>query len=426
MWFAARPMPAVARRLGLQARGSGYWIPSLLEAASRQDGLKFAVTTLRSGRDMQFTEDGVDYFVVSSPPRMYPRRTQQMLRCCAQVAESWRPDLIHVHGCETPFGLLEPMGLAPCPVVVSLQGVLEAYREHLFGVLSRREILSACRARDLLTGRGLLWDWWRMGAMVRRERAILAAIRHGIGRTTWDRAQLQAHSPAATYHHVGEILRPVFFHRRWRLRLVDRNCLFVTNARAPEKGLEVLLEAMARLRRHCPNLHLRVAGQTNAGYAAFLRKHVHLRGLDGHVKFLGYLDGDALCEQLTRAHLFVLPSCIENSPNSLGEAMLLGMPCVASEVGGVPSMLDHARTGLLVPSRDPAAMAEAIAALLDNDRMAQDIGDAARQEASRRHAAGRVVKELVSAYRAIVGRDAEPRRGSSLAAESSPACGGLA
>ena len=67
-----------------------------------------------------------------------------------------------------------------------------------------------------------------------------------------------------------------------------------------------------------------------------------------------------MARELTRSHAFVISSYIENSPNSLAEAMLVGMPCVASFVGGIPSMVDDGRTGLLYPVDDVALLAAQI------------------------------------------------------------------
>ena len=76
------------------------------------------------------------------------------------------------------------------------------------------------------------------------------------------------------------------------------------------------------------------------GYGAFLKSLVKRYGLEGRVCFTGPLNEREMCERYLKANVFVCPSSIENSPNSLGEAQLLGVPCVASYVGGIPDMME--------------------------------------------------------------------------------------
>ena len=105
--------------------------------------------------------------------------------------------------------------------------------------------------------------------------------------------------------------------------------------------------------------------------------------------------------QLESADLFCLPSACENSPNSLGEAMLTGTPCVATFVGGVPSVLDNGKEGILVPSNDPAMMASAIDRLFMDGALARGFANEAYQSAVVRYSPTRVVTQLFNAYNEV-------------------------
>ena len=111
-----------------------------------------------------------------------------------------------------------------------------------------------------------------------------------------------------------------------------------------------------------------------------------------------------MCRQYLASSLYLLCSSIENSPNSLGEAMLLGMPCVAADMGGVSSMLEHGREGLLYPADDPAALAQAILSLLDDPARAAALGEAAHERAVRTHDPARNAADLLSIYETICGQ----------------------
>ena len=113
-------------------------------------------------------------------------------------------------------------------------------------------------------------------------------------------------------------------------------------------------------------------------YQNYTKTLIRQLGLQEAVHYTGPLNEQAMCEQYLHSSLYVLCSSMENSPNSLGEAMLLGMPCVASAMGGVSSLLTHEREGLLYPSEDENALAAAILALLEDPARARQLGKAAR------------------------------------------------
>ena len=76
-----------------------------------------------------------------------------------------------------------------------------------------------------------------------------------------------------------------------------------------------------------------------SGYGRYIRKLIKQYNLNDKIEFLGELNASSMKEEYLKANVFVCPSSIENSPNSLGEAQILGVPCVASYVGGVPDMM---------------------------------------------------------------------------------------
>jgi glycosyltransferase involved in cell wall biosynthesis len=132
----------------------------------------------------------------------------------------------------------------------------------------------------------------------------------------------------------------------------------------PEKGISTLLKAVALVHESLPDLRLEVAG-TGPCYADLLREANQL-GIYEKVQFLGQVSGPA--KVLSRGRVFVLPSYSEGISLTLLEAMAAGVPVVATNVGGTPEVLEDGRTGLLVPAREPVALAEAIRRLwLDED-----------------------------------------------------------
>ena len=182
-----------------------------------------------------------------------------------------------------------------------------------------------------------------------------------------------------------------------------RTILTVANLR-PEKAHEVLLNAAAMLAPARPELRVLVAG--DGPRAAELRALAATLGIADRVEFLGHVDD--VPSLLGRAGAFVLPSRSEAFPNAAMEAMAAGLPVVASAVGGLLDLVDHGRTGLLVPVDDAGGFAAAIEQLMADPERAARIGAAAREDVMSRYSFDRMVRAFEDLYFSHLGLAAQP------------------
>ena len=106
-------------------------------------------------------------------------------------------------------------------------------------------------------------------------------------------------------------------------------------------------------------------------------------------------------ERYLKSQVFVLPSSIENSPNSLGEAMLLGAPCIASDVGGVRCLMTHGVEGLIYPADDPHLLAYDICEMFAHPEKAAQMARAGREHAGKTHDAQKNLEILHQIYTEI-------------------------
>lgn len=416
LWFTNIPMPAVDRRTGKPTTGSGHWMSALLAALRSRPDVELGVATAYPGLpDLDFSEDSVRYFVVGQPRfRSHLGHGPGELAACGGLVDRFRPDIIHVHGSERFYGLLSARHLTSVPVVVSLQGFITACLPVFFGGMRSSEILRVDRLAELATGRGLLWGARDYAKGAEQEREILEGAKAFLGRTRWDRAQVERFNPGAAYFHVDELLRPEFSAEQWASQGCTRGRIFVTNAGNPRRGVESILEAVRTLRnRRDVELHIAGGLASRTGYGRFLLGRIARLGLSDHVHLRGYLDGPTLSRELLGSNVYVTASYVENSPNSLCEAMSLGLPCVASYAGGIPSLLEEGRTGLFFPPGDAALLAQRLEEVLSDDALATRLGAAARRVALERHAPARVVGQLLDAYRAVASGQASRSPGES-------------
>ncbi len=168
----------------------------------------------------------------------------------------------------------------------------------------------------------------------------------------------------------------------------------------PRKGHPVLFEAIQRLKEKYPTLICAVVG-SGTGYRT-LQEDVRRLGLEAHVVFLGAQDNVA--PWLKAMDVFALPSRHEGFPMAIIEAMAAQKPIVATPVGGVADLIEHEKTGLLVPVGDAKALAEAIERLLDQKELAAGLAQAARDRFENQFAMSTLVKRTEALYAEWVDR----------------------
>lgn len=179
-----------------------------------------------------------------------------------------------------------------------------------------------------------------------------------------------------------------------RLGFSGRRIVGIVAKLSQIKGHRYLLEAMRLLLESHPDASLMIVG--DGPLRSRLEKQTAELGLSDSVRFVG--SRDDVASLLKVMSVFVLASTSEGSPNAVLEAMAAGLPVVATEVGGVPEMVSNGRTGVLVPAKDPEAMAAALAGLLDDGERAAAMGRAAREAVEREHDLELVVRRTQDVF----------------------------
>jgi glycosyltransferase involved in cell wall biosynthesis len=239
----------------------------------------------------------------------------------------------------------------------------------------------------------------------RREREIFRLNRYFIGRTDFDRRTTERMAPnLRQYHCCWEIMRPVFYQRSHLGAAPSSPRLFACGRDSPYKGGEELVRLMGRLRDRYPGISLRIAGPYNlgCGWGRHLRALAHRLGVADRVQFLGYCAAGQIADELEQASAYLHPTYVDNSPNSLAEAMCMGVPCVASATGGIPSMVSDGQTGLLFDIQDQDQFCSQVCRVLDDPGLGRRLGAAAMETARRRHDPATIADTLVKIYQTVV------------------------
>lgn len=391
---------------GQGIKSGGGWMTALLGQMLKGTTIELGTAAFGSVNRTKVSKNGrLECFVL---PKCNEIRS---LKLSCDLVKEWKPDLIHIHGTESAFGLLTARGMIGHPTVVSLQGLLGPYSEwyHYFGNRSLSEIFRMHRFLEFPAFRGHLLGFLQFRKKANREREIIHGNRHFIGRTAWDRAYIKALNPKAQYAHGGEILREPFWKKQWHLARARRHRIIFTNAGHPRKGTETLLDAVSLLLPDFPDIQVCVAGgiSRRSGYGRYIRNRIV--AMNGVAVELGQLDAEQMAEELAQSHVFVSPSFIDNSPNAVCEAQLVGVPVVSTYTGGVPSLIEEGKTGLFFPTGDAPMLAQRLREIFKNDSLAVSLSEHGRETARLRHDPVSVLQQILSAYEHILGKQIVPQ-----------------
>ena len=407
LWFAGTP--------GLSANylkvsiASGGWISSLQSALGNIGHCQLGFVFYSEEPIAPFEYEGTWYYPVqklgnSKKKRLLNRLTRRTeydenLPHFLKAVELFKPDIIHVHGTEFSFGLISRQ-VSHIPIVVSIQGNLTAYQKKYFSGLNMPGL-----GKRLLSGYPFfLADYkiWQKRAEIERE--ILRRTEFVFGRTDWDRRICLALAPGASYYHLDEVIRPRFYGLERKPGVNAAPVFFTTTGPTFYKGFETVLETARILTDNRMAFTWLVAG-LKEDYP-LVKLMLQSRGVSDlaaiNIRLLGTLPEEELASQLTDADAFVQVSHIENSPNSLCEAMLAGIPVIASFAGGTSSLVQDGVQGVLVQDGDPYALAGALQELVRYPERYQPMAAEGRRIALLRHDPGTIVADMVGKYAEII------------------------
>jgi len=317
-----------------------------------------------------------------------------------KIIEDCKPDVIHIHGTEGPFGLVQKH--IAVPTVISIQGTITVYRYKFFSRISYTDILKYSYLKSFLLSRSFLNVYKVFAKLADREQKIYSCSANFIGRTAWDRRVTKILAPAAKYYHNDEILRDAFYKYEWQYNKAGRLIIFTTTWVNIYKGLETVLDCANLLDTNGLDYEWHIAGLKQGDEVVRIAAKSTKRPISKNIKFLGMLSQEQLAQGLLKAGVYVMASHIENSPNSLCEAQILGLPCIATNAGGTNSLLEDGKDGILIQDGDPYAMAGAILEINENPDQAITYGKNARLKAKMRHNEEKITDDLLKIYKTVL------------------------
>lgn len=327
-----------------------------------------------------------------------------------KIINEFGPDVIHIHGTEFEYAYIMVKAATYCQlaqkIVCSIQGLVSVYAKHFYAgipekVFRKKTVIERIKK----TGLEALKDSYEKRG--EKEIKLIREVYNIVGRTTWDKACINLINPNARYFHCNEILRKEFYCGNWNYDSCEKHSVFLSQGAKPIKGLHMAIRALGIVKRYYPDVVAYVAGDNildnkigihQSTYASYISELIDENKLVGNIIFTGPLTAEQMKDKMLRSNVFVLPSSIENSPNSLGEAMLLGVPCIASDVGGVVDMITPGVEGYVYPFDEYYKLAYYLIDVFSKEERIRDMSEAASERAKITHDTYVNSREMLSIY----------------------------
>lgn len=316
-----------------------------------------------------------------------------------KIIEDFKPDIIQCFGSEWLYGLIAEY--VDIPVVIHMQGFANIYNESSDMVFDDLEFMR-CNNFNPKAMFTRLTNKKKNENNLAKERKLMKCNHYFMGRTKWDELIVKYYSSSSNYYYCPEALRPEIYNSNimWNLDGQKSNRLVTITQAGVLKGNEIILRTARILKEQFDfNYEWNVAGNPKAFEMA--EKKTGIKHQDYNINLLGLIDAENVAKELSMSTMYIHPAIIDNSPNSLCEAQVIGCPVVAANVGGISSLVDDGKTGILYPYNEPHMLAFKIMDLCNDRDFLNEISINEKEIARKRHEPQKVFDILHKIYEEI-------------------------
>lgn len=384
----------------------GGWTASLEQIIRKNKEIELGVAFNFPDNGFKYENHGVVYYPIpikkhSLAEKLFKKRDNtDNISKYLRIIEDFKPDLIQIFGSENDFGQI--CKHANVPVVIHMQGCIPPYHNALFPVGMKKS--------DFLFKKGLSLNYRIIG--LRSEKAFrnraemeietIQSCKYFMGRTEWDKSLIDLFNPGATYFRCEEALRDSFINsnKQWKYSDGKKKTIISVISRPWYKGCDLILKTAALLKRFTDiDFEWKVYGIPEM---KFYESVYGIKAKDVNVHPMGTASKEELVDALCSASCYVHTSYIDNSPNSICEAQIMGVPVLATHVGGTSSIVTDGVDGILFPANAPYTAAALIKKITSNKELAEKLNREAIAKATQRHDPDNIGRNLCCIYDRII------------------------
>ena len=388
----------------------GGWMDEISRFLSKEHELVICYMSDKK----KYVKDGTNEYIGFKENEAFSVLRQIIDNKYFDIYHIWGTEYSHSDAC---ISILDSKGLMN-KCVVSIQGLVSVYSKHYIEGLPLDTTAARKSFREIIKGNSINRGLNQFITRGIGEVSSLKKVKNVIGRTTWDKACIQQINNNIFYYSCNESLRKCFYDDTdfWDIKQIVKHTIFVSQWSYPVKGMHYILNAMPLILREYPDAKIITTGidlidnRNNRriksdSYFRYLLHLIDIYDLYNKIDFKGLLDAEQMKKQYLLANVYLSASTIENSPNSVGEAMILGCPVVASYVGGVMDMITHNKEGYLYQAGSVEMLAYYVCRIFEDEDNALKLSTNARTKALATHNLNKNNNDMMNIYRNICSRN---------------------
>ena len=401
LWFTPSP--------GLYSPTTyGTWVEALQKAILKYGkNLDVALCFEFGTSNTKIEKDGFTYYpinirtrlknkikILSSPHAEYSLLRSHYLR----AIDDFKPDIIQCFGTELwHYSLLAKE--IDIPMVVHIMGFQNIYNDASNMVVHKSDIYRDCHYNLFRIFRYAFFRRKKSNIRCQMELEEMKVNQYFMGRTEWDKSIVKYLSPKGKYYYCAEAIRPQIYDSQevWKLHRNKKLRLITIGSGSGLKGNEIILKT-AKILKDILHVDFEWRVTTNAEAFKFFERKVSINHNDVKINLIGKIDTNGVIDELSNADIYIHPAIIDNSPNALCEAQLIGIPVIAANVGGIPQLVEDGKTGILYPYNESYTLAFSIMDLWHDKEKMKELNCNEYEMSHKRHEPKAIVGTLENIY----------------------------
>lgn len=394
--------------------GVASWLQPMAEGLQKQENIQIInVTTGNVNTTLRRDYNDIIQFIIPNKTikKNNYHTAQKTCKQIFDIVQNINPDLVHIWGTEHIWASIYEQGYINKPTLIDIQGLLFRYTDYYYGGLGLKDILNTISLKEILmpwrTLLGKKNEFYRRG---RVEINCLKTFQNISYQSDWVLNNVRNLNCKANYFSTKILLRKAFYSEQsWEYKEIKNPIVFSSaSAAVPYKGLHVLVKSISLLKEKYPNIQLRLAGKIDVGnklldgYSIYLKKLIRRYNLENNVVYVGSLNDHQIKKELLNCNVCVIPSFVETYCLAFAEAMILGVPTVASFTSALPELAENGKEALFYYPNDEVTCASHIDKLLVNKELSTMLSVNARERRLIENNPKTVVNRQIEIYNKIL------------------------
>ena len=399
-----------------QKESNGVWMDALLVDFKEKAQHELVIATaLPTKETIRYEKDGITYYgLPDTHPILYNENKKKNILAWTKLLEEEKPDLIQVWGTEFTHGLCALRQAKNIPSVIYMQGYLGSIARYYQAGIAYKDLKKSKTLRDFLKRDSILQQQKKYAKSAVKEKETLSLSNRIISENEWCNSNIRSIVPSVKVYDCALSINKVFAKESWAIENIERHSIMCTASGYTIKGLHMVFRAVAILKNKYPDIKVYVPGTPmvsngslkgklkRRGYVKYIERLIKELDVAEHIVWMGHVAQDKLAKQYAKSHVFMMSSSIENHSSSLKEAMMVGVPCISSAVGGIPEYVKQGENGYLYRFEDYELATKYIEDIFENDDLAKEMSRKARASMLALHEGNNLYEKIVDIYTKII------------------------